>query len=67
MVYDIADDYYENVYGAIIQKVPKAKMHLFEHGDHPAMLSDFEEFYGLSMDFFGVWLERYILIFCAKG
>ena len=53
-MYSIADDYYENVYGAIIQKVPKAKMHLFEHGDHPAMLSDFEEFYGLSMDFFGV-------------
>lgn len=53
-MYSIADDYYEKVYGAIIQKVPKAKMHLFEHGDHPAMLSDFEEFYGLSMDFFGV-------------
>ena len=53
-MYSIADDYYENVYGAIIQKVPKAKKHLFEHGDHPAMLSDFEEFYGLSMDFFGV-------------
>ena len=50
-MYSIADDYYERVYGEIIRKVPNAKMHLFEHGDHPAMLTNFEEFYGLSSDF----------------
>ena len=50
-MYSIADDYYEKVYGEIRGKVPKARMHLFEHGDHPAMLTNFEEFYKLSMDF----------------
>ena len=50
-MYSIADDYYEKVYGEILEKVPDGKMHLFEHGDHPAMLTNFEEFYRLSMDF----------------
>lgn len=50
-MYSIADDYYEKVYGEILRKVSTAKMNLFEHGDHPAMLTNFEEFYGLSMDF----------------
>ena len=50
-MYSISDDYYEKVYGEILKKVPRAEMHLFEHGDHPALLTDFEEFYRLSMDF----------------
>lgn len=50
-VFDNRKICYEIVYGEILQKVPKAKMNLFEHGDHPAMLTNFEEFYGLSMDF----------------
>ena len=50
-MYSISDEYYEKVFGSILQKVPNGRMHLFEHGDHPAMLSDFDEFYGLSCDF----------------
>jgi len=50
-MYSISDDYYEKVYGEILKKVPRAGMHLFEHGDHPAMLTNFEEFYRLSTDF----------------
>ena len=50
-MYSISDEYYEKVYGEMLKKVPGAKMHLFEHGDHPAMLTIFEEFYDLSIKF----------------
>ena len=50
-MYSISDEYYEKTYGAIISKVPGAQMHLFDKGDHPAMLSDFDDFYQISMEF----------------
>lgn len=50
-MYSISDDYYEKVYGDILTKLGRGKMHLFSHGDHPAMMSCFGEFYPLSMEF----------------
>ena len=38
-------------YGALLQKVGHGRMHLFDHGAHPAMLSNPEAFYQLSMEF----------------
>ena len=50
-MYSISDKYYENVYGEILSKVGHGKMHLFDKGDHPAIISDFDEFYDLSIEF----------------
>lgn len=47
----ISDDYYERVYGDILKMIPKGSMHLFPKGDHPAMISNFKEFYDLSIEF----------------
>ena len=50
-MYFISDNYYENVYGEILKKTGHGKMHLFDKGDHPAMISKFDEFYDLSIEF----------------
>ena len=50
-MYSISDRYYENVYGEILSKTGHGKMHLFDTGDHPAMISNFDEFYNLSNEF----------------
>ncbi|MBO4910533.1 MAG: alpha/beta hydrolase [Lachnospiraceae bacterium] len=50
-MYSIADNYYEDVYGEILSKIGHGKMHLFGKGDHPAMISNFDEFYDLSIKF----------------
>ena len=50
-MYSISEDYYEKAYDDILAKLPKGKMYLFSHGDHPAMMSCFGEFYPLSMEF----------------
>lgn len=44
-------DYFTRVYGEILQEVGHGKMHLFEHGGHPAMLSNAEDFFCLSAEF----------------
>jgi pimeloyl-ACP methyl ester carboxylesterase len=50
-MYSISDNYYEKVYGDILKKVPNGRMNLFDSGDHPAMLTNADAFYELSMDF----------------
>ena len=47
----ISDDYYEKVYGELLSKTGHGKMHLFDKGGHPAMISNFDEFYDLSIEF----------------
>ncbi|MBO4878365.1 MAG: alpha/beta hydrolase [Ruminococcus sp.] len=50
-MYSISDEYYEKVYGEMLEKLPKGRMYIFSEGGHPAMLSNFSEFYELSIDF----------------
>lgn len=47
----ISDDYYEQVYGNILNTIPKGRMYLFPKGNHPAMISNFRAFYDLSIEF----------------
>ena len=51
LMYSVYDNYYETVYGKILKQIPKGKMYLFESGDHPAMITNAEAFYDISMDF----------------
>lgn len=44
--------FFEETYGALVQKVPHGQMHLFPTGGHPAMLTSPEEFLRLSKEFF---------------
>jgi len=44
-------NYLENTYRNIINKVGHGKIHLFESGRHPAMLSNQEDFYKISKKF----------------
>ncbi|WMJ79055.1 MULTISPECIES: alpha/beta fold hydrolase [unclassified Sedimentibacter] len=48
----LSPDYYKKVYGELIEKIGHGKIHLFNTGGHPAMLTNSEEFYHISMDFF---------------
>lgn len=48
----IAPNFFETVYGDIIDKVGHGQMHLFEKGGHPALLSSHEAFYEVSKSFF---------------
>ncbi len=50
-MYSLSDDYYENVYGEMLNKLKNGRIHLFSKGDHPAMMSNFQAFYDLSMVF----------------
>ncbi|SEK94487.1 alpha/beta hydrolase fold [Ruminococcus sp. YRD2003] len=50
-MYSISDHYYEKVYGDIVSKIKNGSIHLFSKGDHPAIISCFQEFYPLSIDF----------------
>ncbi|WP_297955918.1 alpha/beta fold hydrolase [uncultured Ruminococcus sp.] len=50
-MYSVAPDYYEKIYGNMLEKLTNGSMHLFETGDHPAMMTNQEEFYKLSMEF----------------
>ena len=51
-VFMVSPDYYEEVYGAMIKKTGHGKIHLFDEGGHPAMLTNPTEFFELSMKFF---------------
>ena len=51
-MYSVSDNYYETVYGKMLKQIPSSRMYLFESGDHPAMLTNADAFYDLSMDFF---------------
>ena len=50
-MYSISDNYYEKAYGEMLEGITDGRMHLFENGDHPAMLSNFGEFLQLSKEF----------------
>lgn len=47
----LALDYFERTFGAMLEKIGHGKAHLFPTGGHPAMLSNSEEFYQVSMEF----------------
>ena len=44
--------HYEELFGAICAKTPMAQSHIFEHGGHPAMMSNMAEFITLCDEFF---------------
>lgn len=50
-MYSLSDNYFENVYGEMLEKIGHGKMYLFDKGDHPAMITSFEKFYNVSLDF----------------
>lgn len=47
----VSDNYLETVYENMIQKIGHGKIYLFKSGGHPAMITNQEEFYKVSMDF----------------
>lgn len=47
----ISPDYFEEVYGRIIEKIGHGEIHLFNEGGHPAMLTNAAEFFEVSMGF----------------
>lgn len=44
--------FYEETFAQILRKIGHGQQHMFEHGDHPAMLSNQEEFAVMSKAFF---------------
>lgn len=48
----ISPNYFEKVYGELISKIGHGKIHLFNNGRHPAMLTNQDSFYQLSIEFF---------------
>ena len=44
-------DYFERVYGEMIRKIGHGKIHLFDTGGHPAMLSNQQGFLEISRVF----------------
>jgi len=51
-MYRISDNYYEVIYSKMLELMPNAKIHLFNSGDHPAIITNSQLFYDISMDFF---------------
>ncbi len=47
----VSPDYFETVYGEMITNIGHGKIHLFNQGGHPAMLSNPKDFYKISIDF----------------
>lgn len=48
----LAPDNFERIYRELISKIGHGKIHLFDTGGHPAMLTNQDSFYKLSIDFF---------------
>jgi pimeloyl-ACP methyl ester carboxylesterase len=44
--------FYEELFTGMIQKIGHGQQHLFEHGGHPSMISNKDEFISISKDFF---------------
>ncbi|MEG0835688.1 MAG: alpha/beta hydrolase, partial [Christensenellaceae bacterium] len=44
--------FYEETFAQILRKIGHGQQHLFDHGDHPAMLSNQDEFVAISKAFF---------------
>lgn len=47
----VKPNFFEEVYAEMISKIGHGRIHLFEAGGHPAMLTNQEKFYRLSLDF----------------
>lgn len=47
----VSADYLESVYADMISKAGHGRMHLFDSGGHPAMMTNQDAFYAVSMDF----------------
>jgi len=43
--------FYDDVYARMLGKIGHGKQYIFEHGDHPAMMSNQDEFVTISKDF----------------
>lgn len=50
-VSSLSPDYFDTVYGAILQKIGHGSMRLFDTGGHPAILSNANAFYECSLQF----------------
>lgn len=48
-----AGDFFDDLFTDMLQKIGHGKMCIFEHGGHPAMLSNQESFLSVSSGFFG--------------
>lgn len=48
----ISHDFFENTFSSIIEKIKNGKMHLFDEGGHPAILSNGLNFSKIAKDFF---------------
>jgi len=48
----VSQNYLEIVYENMIQKIGHGRIHLFHSGGHPAMMTNQDEFYKISKDFF---------------
>lgn len=47
----LGSDFFEKTYGELLAKIGHGSMHLFTHGGHPAMLSNYSEFVRLAERF----------------
>lgn len=54
--FTVASDplYFEKTYGAMIKKIGHGSFHLFDTGRHPAILSNQDAFYQLSIEYFSL-------------
>lgn len=48
----VCSDFYEKTYAELIKKIGKGKIYLFEHGGHPAALTNEDVFTTLALNFF---------------
>lgn len=51
-VSSISPTYFEKTYGEMLDKIGHGRMYLFDTGRHPAMLSNPDDFYKISIEFF---------------
>lgn len=47
----VSPTFFEDTYGAMLEKIGHGSMHLFASGGHPAMLTNMAEFHALSLSF----------------
>ena len=48
----VSEHYLEDVYKNMLSQIGHGKMHLFSSGGHPAMITNQDEFYQISRNFF---------------
>lgn len=47
----VGPNYFDKVYKQMAEKIGHGTIHIFDYGGHPAMLTNQEEFFKVSMDF----------------